>query len=80
MIYKSPSNIALIKYMGKDEKGNFPINPSLIIYALENHLISGVELKSVETEDIWEPLIGDEWVPLSMNVKEQERFLSFLKS
>ncbi len=76
MIYKSPSNIALIKYMGKTE-GNFPINPSLS-YTLD-HLISGVELEPIESEDIWEPLTGDEWVPLSMNVKEQERFLSFFK-
>ena len=75
MIYKSPSNIALIKYMGKT-KGNFPINPSLS-YTLD-HLISGVELE-LFTKDTWEPLSEKEWIPLSMNPKEQERFLSFFK-
>lgn len=75
MIYKNPSNIALIKYMGKT-KDNLPINPSLS-YTLE-HLISGVELESFTT-DTWEPLDGEEWVPLSMSPKEQERFLSFFK-
>lgn len=76
MIYKSPSNIALIKYMGKTE-GNFPANPSLS-YTLE-HLVSGVELEPVGVEDIWEPLSGEEWIALSMSKKEQERFLSFFK-
>jgi len=76
MIYKSPSNIALIKYMGKTED-NSPINPSLS-YTLE-HLISGVELESVDSEDFWEPLSGSEWIPLSMSQKEQKRFLSFFK-
>ena len=76
MIYKSPSNIALIKYMGKIE-GNIPTNPSLS-YTLD-HLISGVELEPVETEDVWEPLIGGDWIPLSMSKEEQGRFLSFFK-
>lgn len=77
MIYKSPSNIALIKYMGKTS-GNFPVNPSLS-YTLE-HLVSGVEIELIKSEmDVWEPLSGNEWVPLSMSLKEQERFLSFFK-
>lgn len=75
MIYKSSSNIALIKYMGKTES-QLPINPSLS-YTLD-HLISGVELESF-AEDVWEPLDGDEWMTLSMTQKEQERFLSFFK-
>jgi len=77
MVFKSPSNIALIKYMGKTE-GNFPINPSLS-YTLE-HLVSGVEIELIKSEtDIWESLDGNTWVPLSMSLKEQERFLSFFK-
>ncbi len=77
MIYKSPSNIALIKYMGKTADGA-PVNSSLS-YTLKN-LVSGVELEPVEQPaDLWEPLRGEEWQTLSMNMKEQERFLSFFQ-
>ena len=53
----APSNIALIKYMGKkDEEGNIPDNPSLS-YTL-NDLISTVRLEKISSKkDIWEPLI-----------------------
>ena len=79
MIYKSPSNIALIKYMGKkDHKNNTPINPSLS-YTLEN-FVSGVRLSLIkEKKDRWAPLEGKSWLPLSMSFKEKKKFLDFFK-
>ena len=54
----APSNIALIKYMGKtSESGNWPTNASLS-YTLE-HLRSFVVLEPEGGEqDQWKPLAG----------------------
>ena len=79
MIYTSPSNLALIKYMGKKPNSkNDPINPSLS-YTLK-HLISGVKIEAhCAKEDIWLPLQKEGWKGLSLNTDEQVRFLSFFK-
>ena len=75
MIYKSPSNIAFIKYMGKGPSGE-PLNPSLS-YTLDK-FISGVKLlKSKDNKDFWSPLEARGFSPLSLNKKEQKRFLLF---
>jgi diphosphomevalonate decarboxylase len=78
----APSNIALIKYMGKkDVSLNLPDNPSLS-YTLP-HLITKVEIeKSDLDEDVWEPLVEDGFFKLSLGPKESTRYLkhfSFLK-
>jgi diphosphomevalonate decarboxylase len=71
---QAPSNIALIKYMGK-EAANIPANASLS-YSL-SHLLTSVELESIEdSSDRWELLQeGDYGVKLSE--KGQKRFLDF---
>ena len=76
-IFTSPSNIALIKYMGKEKGFNVPSNPSFS-YTLD-HLISGVKLTPIKTEDDWSSLEGDGWMPLQMNDFEKNRFLIFFK-
>ncbi len=79
MIYTSPSNLALIKYMGKKSiSKNDPINPSLS-YTLKN-LMTGVKIEAhSHSEDQWQPLKEKGWKPLSLNTNEQHRFLSFFK-
>ena len=77
MIYKSPSNIALIKYMGK-EAGNIPINASLS-YAL-NSYVSGVKLTPIsEKKDKWKALEEKGWLPIQLTLKEEKKFLDFFK-
>ena len=68
-----PSNIALIKYMGKEEgEGNLPLNPSLS-WTLE-HLKSHVTITmKTSGEDQWEPLPTDH--PLVMDQKGVDKFL-----
>ena len=74
---KAPSNIALIKYMGRKDNTRLPINPSLS-YTLDN-LMSTVELEFCpdKTQDTWEALNRDSFVPLLSPI-EQERFLNHL--
>ncbi len=70
----APSNIALIKYMGKIGTGNVSSNASLS-YTL-NHLKTFVEIQTHNSvQDIWEPLAlaGQPTPPISQ--KGQERFL-----
>lgn len=78
----APSNIALIKYMGKIEgTGNKPANASLS-YTLES-LRTFVRLTPIEGDrDQWAPLSGSGLIALELSAKGQERFLkhfSFLK-
>ena len=75
MIYTKPSNLALIKYMGKKPKNN-PMNPSLS-YTL-NHLITGVKIEE-SVEDEWKPLEGETWHSISLDENEKSRYLSFFK-
>lgn len=75
----APSNIALIKYMGKqadDSSKNVPTNASLS-YTL-NHLVTTVRM--IEShEDSWAPLTGSCYFPLSLSEKGQKKFLNFWK-
>ena len=68
----APSNIALIKYMGKiEEPGNRPVNVSLS-YALE-HLRTFVTLEETGPADRWEPLPG--FSPLRLSATGLTKFL-----
>jgi diphosphomevalonate decarboxylase len=79
----APSNIALIKYMGKLEgrEGNLPTNSSLS-WTL-SHLKTFVRLSPLASGvDEWRALEGDELLPLELTMKSKDRFLrhfSFLK-
>ncbi len=73
---QAPSNIALIKYMGKTKaQGNSPTNASFS-YTL-NHLQTFVELEAGGSEDRWNSLPGELKVELSE--KGQARFLKHLQ-
>ena len=79
----APSNIALIKYMGKTgPAGNLPANASLS-YSLP-HLSTTVEIELAQdgTQDHWLPLKGEDTYPLELSQGGQQRFLkhfNFLK-
>lgn len=77
----APSNIALIKYMGKLGGGNVASNSSLS-YTL-GHLNSHVELepKSVGmgSGDSWQPLVREGLRPIELSEKGQKRFLDHLQ-
>jgi diphosphomevalonate decarboxylase len=73
----APSNIALIKYMGKaSTTGNMPSNPSLS-YTLD-HLRSFVTLQPNNTVDRWQWLQGFE--PLELSELGQQKFLTHFKN
>ncbi len=75
---QAPSNIALIKYMGKtDPDKNVPANSSLS-YTLDQ-LNSYVELTSFTNhQDRWEPLELPGALKSDLNPKAQQRFLQHL--
>ncbi len=79
VLTSAPSNIALIKYMGKIEgSGNKPTNASLS-YTLEN-LRSFVRLTQLSSgPDQWKPLVRDDLETLDLSEKGQQRFLMHLK-
>jgi diphosphomevalonate decarboxylase len=72
---RAPSNIALIKYMGKtDVSHNIPSNASLS-YTLP-HLSTTVELELSDTgKDIWQGFIE---TPMNLSEAAQQRFLRHL--
>jgi diphosphomevalonate decarboxylase len=74
-IASAPSNIALIKYMGKTStEANIPTNSSLS-YTLEN-LRSFVQItQTEETKDRWAPLEQRGLASLSLGEKGQAKFL-----
>lgn len=80
---EAPSNIALIKYMGKreGEGRNKPTNASLSLTL--PHLLSRVEIhKTGASADQWSPLVTDRWLHTDLNEKGKKRFLDhfqFLK-
>ncbi len=77
----APSNIALIKYMGKlDSASNHPTNSSLS-WTLEN-LRSFVRLTvdPAASEDHWSPLTGDGLLKMEMSAKSISRFLQHFKN
>jgi len=76
----APSNIALIKYMGKAEvAGNRPTNASLS-YSLE-HLRTFIRITEIEKskEDAWQPLEkdqdGQKLFPIQLSEKGRDKFL-----
>ncbi len=76
---EAPSNIALIKYMGKkDVKLNLPDNPS-ISYTLP-HLLTRVEIELTDRgEDSWEPLKDEGYFELQLGLKESKRYLDHFR-
>ena len=72
---EAPSNIALIKYAGKKNKDNIPLNSSLS-YTLE-HFTTSVLIEPLKEG------VEDQWAPLQKEFKlsalAQERFLIFFK-
>ena len=78
-----PSNIALIKYMGKVKGGdrNRPTNSSLSMTLM--NLLSRVEITKTEgTYDNWETLQEGRWLPTKLSDRGRKRFLAhfeFLK-
>lgn len=80
----APSNIALIKYMGKlDINSNLPTNSSLSL-TLENlRTYVRITLKEDFKTDQWAPLLRDSLTKIELNEKSIQRFLKhfqFLKS
>lgn len=75
---QAPSNIALIKYMGKQEGAtNLPDNPSLS-YTL-NDLKSSVRLETLPGKhNVWEPLNAPGIAPFILSEKGQARYLAHL--
>ena len=75
----APSNIALIKYMGKIEGlGNRPTNPS-ISYSLE-HLRTFVEIEEHPgSGDVWEPLSLKGSAVLKLSEGGREKFLKHFR-
>lgn len=74
----APSNIALIKYMGKkDEQSNLPDNASLS-YTL-NTLLSTVRLEKIDAlEDHWQPLDVPGMPQLALSSVGEKKFLNHL--
>lgn len=79
VLASAPSNIALIKYMGKTQtQGNLPTNASLS-YTLD-HLRTFVRLSpQMGSRDSWSALEGEEYEPMRLSEKGSERFLNHLK-
>ncbi len=73
---KAPSNIALIKYMGKSQQNtNTPTNTS-ISYTL-NNLLSFVEIEISKNlkQDIWQPMSKEGCQNISLSLAAKTRFL-----
>lgn len=76
----APSNIALIKYMGKtDAVSNKPTNVS-ISYTLDE-LKTFVRMQKVEslTEDVWFPYVRPDLMPIQLSEKGTKKFLNFFQ-
>lgn len=72
----APSNLALIKYAGKKDSSNLPLNSSLS-YTLDN-LITKVRISPIEgKEDKWEALKDKECFPIQLSSHAVQRFLKF---
>ncbi len=80
VLVSAPSNIALIKYMGKiDGTGNKPTNASLS-YTLEN-LKTFVRLTEIEgSQDQWKPLVREDLEKIELSEKGQQRFIKHLQN
>ncbi len=74
----APSNIALIKYIGKKDQSNLPISASLS-YTLD-HLVTCVRIrKSLVGRDHWGPLKRKEFLALDLSLLASQRFLNFFQ-
>ena len=73
----APSNIALIKYMGKVESnGNRPTNSSFS-YCLESlRTFVRLQADSTLTEDVWQPYRRDDLRPIELSEKGRSKFLN----
>lgn len=80
VLVSAPSNIALIKYMGKIENtGNKPTNASLS-YTLEN-LRTFVRVTPIESlQDHWRPLLREDLEKIDLSEKGQQRFLKHFQN
>lgn len=80
VLVSAPSNIALIKYMGKIEgTGNKPTNASLS-YTLEN-LKTFVRLTELDGDlDQWKPLVREDLEKIDLSEKGQQRFIKHLQN
>ncbi|MDE0118768.1 MAG: diphosphomevalonate decarboxylase [Bdellovibrionales bacterium] len=74
----APSNLALIKYAGKKDKNNLPLNSSLS-YTLD-HLTTKVRVTPIEDEkDKWRVLESKGSFSLTLSSSAIERFLRFFQ-
>jgi len=74
----APSNLALVKYAGKKNKNNEPLNASLS-YTL-NHLFTKVTIQEIDaTEDKWVPLKESELYPIHLSSFAINKFLDFFQ-
>lgn len=84
-LISAPSNIALIKYMGKTSAvGNRPTNSSLS-YTLDGlrtfvRITPQMDEETAKTvgQDHWRPLEGREYYPFAMSPRGQKKFLDHL--
>ena len=73
----APSNLALIKYMGKSlERENVPLNSSLSFTL--NHFITRVEIEEASS-DVWSPLEKEDAFYTDLPIPAQQRFVTFFK-
>lgn len=78
-----PSNIALIKYMGKVQgvDKNKPTNSSLSLTL--THLLSRVEITAIDEQyDRWSTIESEGWIPTQLSDRGRKRYLAhfgFLK-
>ena len=78
----APSNIALIKYMGKsDFINNRPTNVS-VSYTLDE-LKTFVRIKKVDSPDdltdTWNPFLRSDLLPIKLSEKGNSKFLAFFQ-
>src|SRR5690242_6952416 len=80
VLASAPSNIALIKYMGKIENsGNRPTNASLS-YSLES-LRTFVRVTPIEgPTDQWKALVREDLEKIELSEKGQNRFLKHFQN
>ncbi len=72
----APSNLALIKYAGKKDKSNIPLNASLS-YTLD-HLITKVRITKTEgPADTWKALEDKDILKIPLSRQGINRFLNF---
>lgn len=78
----APSNIALIKYMGKiDTLSNKPTNTSFS-YTLDKlrTFVRITALQDTSSVDTWSPLVGEGLMPIQLSEKGKNKFLSFFST